>query len=228
MVHRLSPTGLLLGCTVVSIVGLAWLSFAESTPMAFVSASVFAVGICYFWPTMLGFVSERIPRSGALGLGLMGAVGMAVVGLVTTPQMGRVADQAGHGRIPVDETVALFTEVVSTYPTLAEAAPAETGLDLRNAAEAAARVLDRYASAGALPPVTTANALRAVTDGGEASTSDRAAAILGPADNYGGRVSFRAILPFTAVLVLVFGLLYTSDRRAGGYRARKIVEEATA
>jgi MFS family permease len=227
VVHRLSPTGLLLGCALVSIVGLAWLSYAETTPMAFLSATVFAVGICYFWPTMLGFVSERIPRSGALGLGLMGAVGMAVVGLVTAPQMGRIADQAGHERIPVDETVALFTEVVGTYPALAEAAPAETGLDMRNATEAVAGVLDAYASAGALPPVTTANALRAVTDAGEASTSGRAAAILGPADNYGGRVSFRAILPFTAILVLVFGLLYLSDRRAGGYRARKIVEEAT-
>jgi MFS family permease len=224
VVHRLSPTGLLLGCAVLSIVGLAWLSYAETTPMAFLSATVFAVGICYFWPTMLGFVSERIPRSGALGLGLMGAVGMAVVGLVTAPQMGRIADQAGHERIGVDETVALFTDVVTTYPALAEVAPAETGLDLGTATEAAAGVIEAYASAGELPSVTTANALRAVIDAGDPATSGRAAAILGPADNHGGRVSFRAILPFTAILVLVFGLLYLSDRRAGGYRARKITE----
>ena len=37
----------------------------------------------YFGPTMLGFVSERNPCSGALGLGLMGSVGMTVVGLFT-------------------------------------------------------------------------------------------------------------------------------------------------
>lgn len=222
VVRRLSPTGVLLGCAVVSLVGLTWLSYAATTVMAFLSATVFAVGVCYFWPTMLGFVSERIPRSGALGLGLMGAVGMAVVGLVTTPQMGRVADVAGHARIPTDETVTLFTEVVTRYPRLADAAPGETGGDLRAATELVGAALDAYAATGALPPVTTANALRAVIDGPDEETSDRAAAILGPADNYGGRVSFRTILPFTGLLVLIFGGLYLSDRRAGGYRPEPI------
>jgi MFS family permease len=218
VVHRFSPTGVLLGCAVVSIIGLAWLSYAETTPMAFLSATVFAVGVCYFWPTMLGFVSERIPRSGALGLGLMGAVGMAVVGLVTTPQMGRVADEAGHARIPTEPTVVLFTDVVQRYPELAESAPGATGGDLLAASETVALALDAYAATGALPAVTTANALRAIIDSPDAETSTEAAAILGPADNYGGRVSFRAILPFTALLIPIFGGLYLSDRRAGGYR----------
>lgn len=226
VVHRLSPTGVLLACSMVSIVGLAWLSYAETTGVAFLSATVFAVGVCYFWPTMLGFVSERIPRSGALGLGLMGAVGMAVVGLVTTPQMGRVADEAGHARIPTEETVALFREVVERYPRLAQEAPGETGSDLLGAAETVAAVLDAYVANGILPPVSTANALRAVIDSPDPETSSRAAAILGPADNFGGRVSFRAILPFTAILVVVFGVLYVRDRRTGGYRAERLGQDA--
>jgi hypothetical protein len=163
----------------------------------------------------------------------MGAMGMAVVGLVTTPQMGRVADAAGHERLPEEETVTLFQDVVAVFPSPAESIVDDpTAVDRQTARGAVEGVLAAFESAGSLPSVTTANALRSVIDSGDADLAGRARAILGPADNYGGRMSFRAILPFTAVLVLVFGLLYLSDRRAGGYRARKIGDgsgaEATA
>ncbi len=222
VVHRLSPTGVLLASSVVSLIGLVWLSFVTTTPMAFVSATVFAIGICYFWPTMLGFVSERIPRSGAFGLGLMGAVGMAVVGLVTAPQMGRVADEYGHARLPVAETVALCETVETTYPAILDQVPADRMADMQAATEACAEVLASFRASGALPPLTTANALRAVIDSAEDAIPARAAAILGPADNYGGRVSFRYIAPFTALLILIFALLYLRDRRAGGYRPERL------
>jgi len=224
-VDRLSPTGVLLGSAIVSFLGLLWLSYAETITMAFASATVFAVGVCYFWPTMLGFVSERIPRSGALGLGLMGAVGMAVVGLVTTPWMGRIADEIGHERIPVAETTALFEDAEGALSRLAAAAPAGRRADLEGAAAIVAEAL--AGAPGSLPEGTTANALRAIIEtGADPTLTHRAAAILGPADNYGGRASFRHILPFTGALILVFGLLYASDRRAGGYRATAIEEAA--
>jgi MFS family permease len=222
-VHRLSPTGVLLGSAVVSFVGLLWLSYAVTTPMAFASATVFAIGICYFWPTMLGFVSERVPKSGALGLGLMGAIGMATVGLITAPQMGRIADREGHAQIPVQETVVLFEQVGSTFPGIASAAAGETAADIQAAIDAAADVLASHGQTGSLPELSTANALRAVINSGaESDLVGRSQAILGPADNYGGRISFRAILPFTALLILIFGLLYWRDRKAGGYRAVRL------
>lgn len=222
-VERLSPTGVLFGSAVISFAGLLWLSYAETITVAFASATVFAVGVCYFWPTMLGFVSERIPRSGALGLGLMGAVGMATVGLVTTPWMGRVADRIGHERLPAQETMALLEDAIRVLPQAAEEAPEERRADIRAAAEAARTTLEEARATGSLPEIATANALRALIDSGaRAGLADRAAAILGPADNYGGRVSFRYILPFTGLLIIIFGLLYLRDRRAGGYRARRI------
>jgi len=222
-VERLSPTGVLFASAAISFVGLLWLSYAETITIAFASATVFAVGVCYFWPTMLGFVSERIPRSGALGLGLMGAVGMATVGLATTPWMGRIADRVGHERLPRAETVALLEDAVETLPAAAEAAPPERQEDIRAAADAARTVLERTRASGELPELVTANALRALIESGaDAGLADRATAILGPADNYGGRASFRYILPFTGLLILVFGILYFKDRRAGGYRARRI------
>ena len=42
-----------------------------------------ALGVCYFWPTMLGFVNENLPKTGALGLNLMGGAGMLAVSIYT-------------------------------------------------------------------------------------------------------------------------------------------------
>lgn len=80
VVHRLNPTGMLLGSAVFAALGLFALSHAEGWA-TWGAAALFAVGVCYFWPTMLGFVSEYIPRSGALGLSLMGGVGMLATGI---------------------------------------------------------------------------------------------------------------------------------------------------
>jgi MFS family permease len=44
--------------------------------MLYVAAVFYALGICYFWPNMLGYVSENVPQSGALGLSILGGIGM--------------------------------------------------------------------------------------------------------------------------------------------------------
>jgi hypothetical protein len=44
--------------------------------MAYVAAIFFAMGVCYFWPNMIGFVAEKIPLSGALGMSIVGGIGM--------------------------------------------------------------------------------------------------------------------------------------------------------
>lgn len=75
VIHRLNPLGVLLGSAVFATLGLLLLRTTEGD-MLYVAAVVFALGVCYFWPTMLGFVSEEIPKSGALGLSLMGGAGM--------------------------------------------------------------------------------------------------------------------------------------------------------
>lgn len=90
VVHTLSPTGMLLASAVISAIGLYWLSYAQGYT-AFAAAAVFAVGICYFWPTMLGFVAENIPRSGALGLAIMGGAGNLSVTFIL-PLIGDIYD----------------------------------------------------------------------------------------------------------------------------------------
>jgi MFS family permease len=94
LIHRLNPPGVLLASAVLSVAGLYWLSEAEGTAMTLSAAVVFALGICYFWPTMLGFVSEYLPGTGALGLSVMGGAGMVATSMVL-PIMGRSIDQAG-------------------------------------------------------------------------------------------------------------------------------------
>jgi fucose permease len=216
IVHRLSPTGLLLGSAVVSGVGLLALSYSSGTAATFGAATVFAIGVCYFWPTMLGVVSERVPRSGALGLGLMGTVGMATVGLVTSPQMGRVADRYAHAQLPVAETVALFERAERTLSGRSEP-------DAVAAMEAVTLVARGYQRDEALPSPETANGLRAiVASDADAALVGDAQAILGPADNYGGKVSFRYVVPLCGLLFLIFGMLWVRDRQAGGYRIERI------
>lgn len=95
VVHRLSTSGMLLFSAVFSFLGLIALSYATGA-MTFAAAAVFAVGICYFWPTMLGFVSENVPESGALGLSVMGGLGMFSVSIVL-PIMGGFLDHATTG-----------------------------------------------------------------------------------------------------------------------------------
>ena len=90
VVHRLAPAGMLLLSAVFSGLGLLWLS-ASSGMTSMAAAAVFAVGICYFWPTMLGFVAEYVPKSGALGLAIMGGIGAASTA-ITQPLVGRMYD----------------------------------------------------------------------------------------------------------------------------------------
>jgi MFS family permease len=220
VVEHLSPTGVLLTSAILSGLGLLGLSIFGAGAMTFVAATVFAVGVCYFWPTMLGVVSERVPRSGALGLGLMGTVGMATVGLVTSPVMGGIADDYAHERLPVVETLAVLQAGVSALEGVDDP-------DARLAAEMAREVVDGFQEQGQLASPATANALRAIISSDvDAEPVQEAQAILGPADNYGGRISFRYVVPLCGILTVLFGVMYLRDRRAGGYRVTRIGAEA--
>ena len=79
---------------VVSGVGLLGLSLGGSGWATFASATVFAVGVCYFWPTMLGVVSEQCPRGGALTLNAIAGIGMLTVGIVGGPLIGKMQEDS--------------------------------------------------------------------------------------------------------------------------------------
>lgn len=92
LLHRLSPLGVLATCSAVAATGLFALSGATTVAMIFICATLYAIGKTFFWPTMLGVVSEQCPKGGALTLNATGGVGMLGVGVLGTMLMGNVQD----------------------------------------------------------------------------------------------------------------------------------------
>lgn len=76
LVHRMSPLVVLLGSAIFSAIGIFLLTQASGAAPAAVATTLFAIGVCFFWPTMLGVVNERFPKTGALGMSIMGGAGM--------------------------------------------------------------------------------------------------------------------------------------------------------
>jgi MFS family permease len=94
VVRKLTPVGLLILSSVLAAVGLMAMGYVHSAPTAYLASFIFALGVCYFWPTMLGVTSERFPAGGALLLGLMGAAGN-VSTAAAQPLMGYFYDHFG-------------------------------------------------------------------------------------------------------------------------------------
>lgn len=80
IVHKLNPIGVLFMSAIVSTVAIYFMSIADGTAL-YGAAILFAFGVCYFWPTMIGFVAEYIPKTGALGMSLVGGMGMFATGI---------------------------------------------------------------------------------------------------------------------------------------------------
>ncbi len=91
LVHKLSSIGLLWFSCLLAALGLVALSVANSPVTGVLAATVWGVGVCFLWPTMLATSSERFPHGGALLMGLMGTAGTLSINFVL-PIMGRIYD----------------------------------------------------------------------------------------------------------------------------------------
>jgi hypothetical protein len=81
IMHKVSPLGLLMASSAVAAVGLWWLSGSTGIGIL-AAATIYGFGKTFFWPTMLGVVSEQFPKGGALTLNAIGGVGMIGAGIV--------------------------------------------------------------------------------------------------------------------------------------------------
>ncbi|MCB1689582.1 MAG: MFS transporter [Halioglobus sp.] len=93
IVARISSIGLMFVSCLFAGIGLYLLSLANSPVLAFAAATVWGIGVCYLWPTMLAIVAERFPRGGAMAMGLMGFAGGMSIQFVL-PKMGAIFDAA--------------------------------------------------------------------------------------------------------------------------------------
>jgi MFS family permease len=75
IIHRLNITGVLLVSAIISTIAIGLMS-TGSGGIVYLYAIFFAIGVCYFWPNMIAFVAEYFPKTGALGMSLIGGVGM--------------------------------------------------------------------------------------------------------------------------------------------------------
>ena len=96
--HMVSPVALIGITAVPAAVGLYLFSVANGTAAAFAAAALFASGIAFWWPTMLGITSERFPRGGALLLAIIGASGSFSTA-IAGPVMGWISETYGTGRV---------------------------------------------------------------------------------------------------------------------------------
>ena len=93
LAHRLSPIGLLCLSSLLAAGGIFLLSIANSPVTGLLAATVWAIGVCYMWPTMLAVTSERFPKGGAFLMGIMGSAGNLAIFFVL-PQLGKFFDTA--------------------------------------------------------------------------------------------------------------------------------------
>jgi putative membrane-bound dehydrogenase-like protein len=236
-VERLSPTGMLLTAATLTGTGLFLLSFASGTFAAFAAATVFAWGVAFFFPTMVGVVSERAPRTGSLGIVLTAGIGLGMAGAVGVPLMGKLADRYLASSLP-EATLGVLQRVEQQFPSHVARAQATTDLaslgfrvrEVEDALAAARTALSAHESTGSIHNDASANALRAIVATaipGEPLVGE-ANGILQPAEASGGQQSFRFIAPGALILILVFGVMYMRDRARGGYRAVKLERAAAA
>jgi hypothetical protein len=212
LAHRLSPVGMLTCSAVLSAVGLYWLSAVDNPVMAFVAATVFGVGIAYFWPTMLGVTAERFPKGGALLLGLMGCFGNLAISQAL-PQMGAIYDSYTVANIPPElQQKVLRAPDGKEVPVIIHESPSWLPQAItEHIYPAGTKKLNPDAQ-----KLLTGEALHQVSQ----------------AEAIGARYAFRWVAVLPCILVVIFGLIALADRLRGGYRAVHITEgtakEATA
>jgi fucose permease len=90
--HRVSNVGMLWGSVVLATAGLFLLSRADSPGTALAAATVWGLGVCFLWPTMLANVAERYPRGGELAIGGLAVAGALAIELVL-PRLGAIFDR---------------------------------------------------------------------------------------------------------------------------------------
>ena len=83
------------------------MGYVSGAFLVFTAAGIFALGIAFFWPTMLGFVSENIPESGALGLAIMGGIGF-LGGAIAQPVLGAIFDAQTIAAVPEGQVIEIL------------------------------------------------------------------------------------------------------------------------
>jgi len=110
IVNRLSPLGLLSIAAALAMIGLFYLSSAVGVAIL-IAATIYGIGKSFFWPVMLGIVSEQFPKGGALTVNGVSGLGMLAVGTVGAVFLGYIQDSSVNAKLKAEQP-ALHQQVV--------------------------------------------------------------------------------------------------------------------
>jgi MFS family permease len=201
IVHRISPLGLLFVSALMGASGLYLLGGATTVTACIVAATVYGFGKTYLWPTMLGVVSERFPKGGAITIGTIGGVGMLSAGLLGGPGIGYFQDYFAS------------TELSRTAPELYERFRSESTNDFLLFQPIQGLDGTKVGQIRSMPPE-------------QRSVEEQ---VVGAADLHGGRMALRYTGLVPATMAVCYLLLILYFKSVGGYKALTVdLEETTA
>jgi fucose permease len=127
ILERVSPPALLAGAAFFTGIGIYLFGIAQSTAMGFISATFFGMGVAFFFPTIVGLVAERLPKSGSLGIVLTCGIGLLSAGTLGNMGVGALGDRQLASYLNEERrgtTIALLDVISETFPAYAELAAA--------------------------------------------------------------------------------------------------------
>lgn len=193
IVHRINPLGLLFSSAVLACIGLYALGSFSTVIAIMTAATVYGIGKTFFWPTMLGVVSERFPRGGALTLGAVGAAGMLSAGFLGGPGIGYTQDRFASEHLQ-EISPDYYEQYAAEGTNHFLFFPGVQGLDGKKTGPILERAKDK-----------------------EATLTDVEAAVA-ESSFYGGQTALKVTSAIPAALAIGFLLLIIYFRTQGGYK----------
>jgi MFS family permease len=214
---KLSPIGLLLVCAMLGSVGLFLTSQINTFAMALVALGVYALGKTFFWATMIAVVSDRFPRTGAIGISILGGIGMLSAGMIGGPGLGYAKDRFAGEELAISNPAA-YAEYKSATPSKFLFFEETHGLD--------------GAKFGAVNQKLAASRQAVNEAGGDPATAYN---VLTPTERavhdasiVGDRKTLRADAYVPAIMAGIYLLLFIYFKMIGGYKVVRIEPSATA
>ncbi len=224
IVHRINPIGLLFVSAILGTVGLLLLGmpFTNTAVLWLAAVTVYGIGKTFYWPTMLGVISERYPRGGALALGISGGIGMISAGFLGGPLIGYKQDYAASTELrqKAPETYARYKADEATAPL--PVIPPIAGLDnakvavLKDNASQLTSDLALLRQSGRTDKNLEALEQWWETQGKPNADTDKKFVL--PAELDGGKQALTWTAAVPATMAVCFLLLLLYFRLAGGYK----------
>lgn len=233
IVHRISPLGLLFVSGILGAVGLTLLGNSTTVTMCIIAATVYGFGKTFLWPTMLGVVSERFPRGGAVTLGMVGGVGMLSAGLLGGPGIGYKQDYFASQDLQSKSPEA-YTRYKAGEPKAFLMFPAIAGLDGQKVA-----VLEKDGKQLAEDKANLEKKGRKLSEDKtleslsnwweEAKTHSKDdKPVVTAATLYGGQTALKWTAAVPAAMAVGYLILIVYFQAIGGYKPATVAEEQAA